>query len=98
MRDVIMWEVMSLDGFFEGPQSGDIGWFDLVWGEELAESSLEQAEEADTLLLDGDMLHGQGALILPLVAIVMVAVGFASVVGPAREGLRIQPTEALREE
>jgi putative ABC transport system permease protein len=49
-------------------------------------------------LLDGDMLQGQGAVILPLVAIVMVAVGFVSVLGPAREGLRIQPTEALREE
>lgn len=49
-------------------------------------------------LLEGDMLQGQGAVILPLVAIVMVAVGFVSILGPARQGLRIQPTEALREE
>jgi putative ABC transport system permease protein len=49
-------------------------------------------------LLEGDILQGRGTAIVPLVAIVMVAVGVVSVLGPAREGLRIQPTEALREE
>jgi len=50
------------------------------------------------VLMDGEMLPGQGAIILPLVAVVMATVGLLSVIGPAREGLRIQPIEALREE
>jgi predicted permease len=49
-------------------------------------------------VLDGDLTQGHGAVIRPMVAIVMVAVGLLSVLGPAREGLRIQPTEALRED
>jgi predicted permease len=50
------------------------------------------------LLVEGAMLQKQGAVILPLVALVMTAVGLIAAIGPAREGLRIQPTEALREE
>ncbi len=49
-------------------------------------------------LLEGDMLQGRGAVILPLVALVMAAVGALATIGPARQGLRIQPTEALRDE
>jgi putative ABC transport system permease protein len=47
---------------------------------------------------EGEMLEGYGAVILPLVALVMTAVGVLAAIGPARRGLRIQPTEALREE
>jgi len=48
---------------------------------------------------EGDrILHGQGAVILPIVAIVMILVGLVAALGPARAGLRIQPIEALREE
>jgi predicted permease len=49
-------------------------------------------------LLEGDIMQSQRAVILPLVALVMTAVGVISAIGPAREGLRIQPTDALREE
>jgi cell division protein FtsL len=49
-------------------------------------------------LLEGDMMQSQRAVILPLVAVVMTAVGISSAIGQAREGLRIQPTDALREE
>lgn len=49
-------------------------------------------------LLEGDMLQSRGAILLPLVALVMCAVGVLSAIGPAMEGLRIQPTEALRED
>jgi hypothetical protein len=48
---------------------------------------------------EGDkILQGQGAVILPIVAIVMIVVGLVAALGPARAGLRIQPIEALREE
>jgi predicted permease len=46
----------------------------------------------------GVILRGHGAVVLPAVALVMMAVGFLAVLGPARRSLRIEPTEALREE
>jgi ABC-type lipoprotein release transport system permease subunit len=36
-------------------------------------------------------------LLLPAVSVLMAVVGLLAVVGPARRGLRVQPTEALRE-
>jgi putative ABC transport system permease protein len=53
--------------------------------------ALEQA-------LEGEMFQGRGAIILPAVALVMTTVGVLAAIGPARRGLSIQPTEALREE
>jgi len=50
------------------------------------------------VILEGQLRQHQGAIILPLVALLMGAVGILSAIGPAREGLRIQPIEALREE
>ena len=44
------------------------------------------------------MFQGRGAVILPLVAIVMTTVGVLAAIGPARQGLGIQPIEALRDE
>jgi len=49
-------------------------------------------------VLEGEMFQGQGAIIVPLVAALMLGVGFVATLGPARRGLSIQPTEALREE
>ncbi|HYE86877.1 MAG TPA: FtsX-like permease family protein, partial [Vicinamibacterales bacterium] len=49
-------------------------------------------------LLEGEMFQGYGAVILPIVAVVMTIVGVIAAYGPARRGLSIQPTEALREE
>lgn len=49
-------------------------------------------------ILEGEMFRGHGAVILPLVAVFMTAVGLLAALGPARRGLRIHPTEALREE
>jgi putative ABC transport system permease protein len=49
-------------------------------------------------LTGGEMMRGHGAIILPLVAIGMTIVGLLAAMGPARRGLQIQPTEALRDE
>jgi hypothetical protein len=51
-------------------------------------------------LLEGGNEFAQNyrAVLLPLVAAVMIIVGVLAAIGPARQGLRIQPIEALREE
>ena len=50
MRKLIMWNLVTLDGFFEGRKSWDIGWHDTVWGEELERFSLEQSKSIGMLL------------------------------------------------
>ncbi len=47
-------------------------------------------------LTGGGLMDGRGIVLLPIVAALMAAVGLLAVVGPARQGLKIQPTEALR--
>jgi putative ABC transport system permease protein len=49
-------------------------------------------------LSGGGLVEGRGAVILPMVAALMTTVGLLAAWGPARRGLRIHPTEALREE
>jgi predicted permease len=49
-------------------------------------------------MMDGELMGGHAAAILPAVALFMTIVGLLSALGPARRGLAIQPTEALREE
>jgi hypothetical protein len=47
---------------------------------------------------DGELLGSFGRGLLPVTAVVMTIVGLFATIGPARRGLRIQPTEALRAE
>jgi hypothetical protein len=46
----------------------------------------------------GELLGPVGRTLLPVTAAVMTIVGLFATIGPARRGLRIQPTEALRAE
>jgi putative ABC transport system permease protein len=47
---------------------------------------------------DDELLGSFGRALLPVTAVVMTIVGLLATIGPARRGLRIQPTEALRAE
>ena len=49
-------------------------------------------------IMEGEMLERRMLVILPMVVLVMTIVGVLAALGPARQGLRIQPTEALRED
>jgi putative ABC transport system permease protein len=49
-------------------------------------------------LTGNQLLSGRGPVLLPVVAVMMAIVGLLAAWGPTREGLRIQPTEALRSE
>ena len=48
--------------------------------------------------LEGDILRNYRAMLLPLVVLLMTTLGVIAAVGPVRQGLRIQPIEALRDE
>jgi hypothetical protein len=47
---------------------------------------------------DGRFMGGRPFFVLPSVALIILMVGLLAALGPARRGLAIQPTEALREE
>ncbi len=45
-----MWNVVTLDGYFEGGKPWDLGFHGLVWGDELERFSIEQLDCADALV------------------------------------------------
>lgn len=50
MRKLIMWNMVTLDGFFEGTQRWDIDFHNAGWGDELQQFSIKQMSTADLLL------------------------------------------------
>ena len=50
MRKLIMWNLITLDGFFEGEKGWDLSFHDLVWNDELEDFSIEQLKSADMLV------------------------------------------------
>lgn len=50
MRRLVAWNVMTLDGRFEGARPWDLDMHGTVWGDELSDFSLAQGEEIGTLL------------------------------------------------
>lgn len=50
MCKLIMWNLQTLDGCFEGARPWDLGFHDTVWGEELQQFSIDQGDEVGTLL------------------------------------------------
>lgn len=50
MRKLIMWNVITLDGYFEGEKNWDLSFHELVWGKELEDLSLIQLKSADMLI------------------------------------------------
>ena len=61
MSRLIMWNLVTLDGFFEGAKSWDLGWHETVWGEELERLSMEQLRSADRLLFGRVTYEGMAA-------------------------------------
>lgn len=49
-RKLIMWNLITLDGYFEGEHSWDLGFHELVWGKELEDFSIDQLKSADILV------------------------------------------------
>jgi len=61
MRKLIMWNMVTLDGFFEGSKSWDLDWHNYVWGDELEKLSLDQLKTADMLLFGRITYEGMAA-------------------------------------
>ena len=56
-----MWNLISLDGYFEGERSWDLPWHERLWGEELEKFSLEQLRSSDLLVFGRVTYEGMAA-------------------------------------
>ena len=61
MRKLIMWNVITLDGYFEGTQSWDLSFHQTIWSDELEKLSLEQLHAADYLVFGRVTYEGMAA-------------------------------------
>jgi dihydrofolate reductase len=61
MRKLIMWNLITLDGYFEGTQNWDLNFHELVWGKELEKLSIEQLHSADFLVFGRVTYEGMAA-------------------------------------
>jgi len=61
MRRLVVWNMMTLDGYFEGPKPWEIDWHEYVWGDELERFSLDQGREVGTLLFGRKTYEGMAA-------------------------------------
>src|ERR1035437_3374911 len=61
MRKLIMWNIITLDGYFEGNQNWDLTFHNAVWGQELEKLSVEQLHSADYLVFGRVTYEGMAA-------------------------------------
>jgi dihydrofolate reductase len=65
MRRLVMWNLISLDGYFERDEKWSLDWHETVWGDELERFSLEQLRGADMLLFGRVTYEGMAAYWTP---------------------------------
>lgn len=56
-----MWNIITLDGYFEGDHSWDLPFMSLVWGQDLEKLSIEQLQSADYLVFGRVTYEGMAA-------------------------------------
>jgi len=61
MSRLVMWNVVTLDGFFDGATNWDLHWHEAAWCDELQRFSIDQLREADRLLLGRVTYEGMAA-------------------------------------
>ena len=61
MGRLIMWNVLTLDGYFEGDTPWDLSFHQAVWGPELERFSLEQLGSADALIFGRKTYEGMAS-------------------------------------
>lgn len=60
-RKLIMWNLITLDGMFEGPEPWDLKAHEYAWGDELAQFSIEQGREVGALVFGRRTYEGMAA-------------------------------------
>jgi len=61
MKKLIMWNVITVDGCFEGSEPWDLSFHELVWGKELEAFSIEQLDSADAIIYGSKTYEGMSA-------------------------------------
>lgn len=61
MRQLIVWNLMTLDGYFEGPTPWDLTMHEYAWGNDMEAFSIEQARGSDLLLFGRKTYEGMAA-------------------------------------
>jgi len=56
-----MWNIITLDGYFEGDKNWDLSFHELIWGPELEKISIEQLKAADYLVFGRVTYEGMAA-------------------------------------
>lgn len=56
-----MWNIITLDGYFEGEQKWDLSFHEAIWGQELETLSLQQLHSADYLVFGRVTYEGMAA-------------------------------------
>lgn len=58
MRKLIMWNLQTLDGYFDGPKPWDLDWLASMWGPEMEQFSIEQLKTAGGLIFGRTTYQG----------------------------------------
>jgi len=61
LRKLIMSNIITLDGYFEGERNWDLSFHNIIWGKELEEISIEQLNSADYLVFGRITYEGMAA-------------------------------------
>jgi dihydrofolate reductase len=61
MRKLIMWNIITLDGYFEGDKNWDLSFHETIWGPELEKICIEQLNSADFLVFGRVTYEGMAA-------------------------------------
>ncbi len=58
---LIMWNMVTLDGYFEGAKKWDLDFHNIVWGDELDQFSIEQLKQCNALVFGRVTYEGMAA-------------------------------------
>ena len=58
---IVMWNVMTLDGYFEGAKKWDLDFHNIVWGDELEQLSIQQLKACNALIFGRVTYEGMAA-------------------------------------
>lgn len=61
MRKLVIWNLMTLDGYFEGTIPWDLGFHMLAWGDELERYATDLGKEGDLLIFGRKTYEGMAA-------------------------------------